>query len=396
MTPAARVQAAIDLLDRVIVAVASQGAAADTLIARYFKERRYAGSKDRRAVRDHVYAAIRAHVEPPASGRAAMIALAAQDPALAALFDGSAHGPAPIGDSETIAVPGQADPIPGWMTSLLAAPVEGEERAALLDRAPLHIRANGLRITRAALQERLPLAEVLANTPHGLSLPEGTALESSPEWQAGLLEVQDAGSQIIAAACDARPGQTVLDLCAGAGGKTLALAADMGGQGRLIAADVNRDRLARLSPRADRAGAEFIETLLLNGNQEEEALAPLTDACDVVLVDAPCTGMGTWRRNPEARWRLTPAAIRRATDLQRRVLHLAQPLVKPGGLLVYAVCSLLDSEGRDQVDAFLAAHDGWKAEESDWGRRKWGSGVLLTAKQDASDGFFFARLRKAC
>ncbi|MET0364924.1 MAG: RsmB/NOP family class I SAM-dependent RNA methyltransferase [Sphingobium sp.] len=396
MTPAARVQAAIEIVDQVIDAATTGGAAADTLVQRYFATRRYAGSKDRRAVRDHVYAAIRAHVEPPVSGRAAMIALTAHDPALAALFDGSAHGPAPIGEGERAAVPASGDPIPGWMAPLLAAPVDAAERTALLERAPLHVRANPLRITREALQSRLPQAEVLANTPHGLSLPEGTVLESSPEWQAGLLEVQDAGSQIIAAACDARPGQIVLDLCAGAGGKTLALAADMGGKGRLIAADVNRDRLARLAPRAERAGAAFIETLLLNGNREEEVLAPLTGGCDVVLVDAPCTGMGTWRRNPEARWRLTPDAIRRAAALQQRVLNLAEPLVKPGGLLVYAVCSLLDAEGREQVDAFLGAHGGWKAEQSDWGSRSWGNGVLLTAKQDASDGFFFARLRKPC
>ncbi|HEX7858606.1 MAG TPA: RsmB/NOP family class I SAM-dependent RNA methyltransferase [Sphingobium sp.] len=395
MTPAARVQAAIDLLDAIIAAATSQGAAADTLIARYFKERRYAGSKDRRAVRDHVYAAIRAHAEPPVSGRAAMITLAQRDPALAALFDGSAHAPAPIGAGEAGA-PLSTDTVPDWMSTLLSALVDESERTALLDRAPLHIRANALKTTRETLLKRLPEATILANTPYGLALPEGTALETTPEWQEGLLEVQDSGSQIIAAACEAKPGQTVLDLCAGAGGKTLALAADMGGEGRLIAADVNRDRLSRLAPRAERAGAAFIETLLLDGNREGEALAPLTGACDVVLVDAPCTGMGTWRRNPEARWRLTPDAIRRAGALQAHVVRLAVPLVKPGGLLVYAVCSLLDSEGRDQVARFLADHPGWTAEQSDWGGRTWGDGVLLTAKQDASDGFFFARLRKPC
>ncbi|MFT3965337.1 MAG: RsmB/NOP family class I SAM-dependent RNA methyltransferase, partial [Sphingobium sp.] len=337
-----------------------------------------------------------AHAEPPASGRAALAALAARDPALAALFDGSAHGPAPLAEGEADAAPVGADPIPGWMVPLIGELVDGEERAALLQRAPLHVRANGLRIAREDLLARLPGAAPLLNTPHGLALPEGTALEGSAEWQAGVLEVQDAGSQIIAAACGAKPGQTVLDLCAGAGGKTLALAADMGGQGRLVAADVNRDRLARLAPRAARAGAHFIETLLLDGNREEEALAPLTEACDVVLVDAPCTGMGTWRRNPESRWRLSPDAIARACALQARVLNLAAPLVMPGGLLVYAVCSLLDSEGRERADAFLRDLPGWKAEKSDWGGREWGNGVLLTAKHDASDGFFFARLRKPC
>ncbi|HEX7821712.1 MAG TPA: RsmB/NOP family class I SAM-dependent RNA methyltransferase, partial [Sphingobium sp.] len=228
MTPSARLQAGIDLLDAIISAATSNGPAADTLIARYFKERRYAGSKDRRAVRDHVYAAIRAHTLPPASGRAAMVALAQRDAALAALFDGSTHAPPPIGDAEWVTdAASHADPMPVWLLPLLADLVDGPERAALLERAPLHLRVNALKAERTALLAALPDATRLANTPHGIALPEGTALESTPEWQAGLIEVQDAGSQIIAAACQARPGQTVLDLCAGAGGKTLALAGDM-------------------------------------------------------------------------------------------------------------------------------------------------------------------------
>ncbi|CAN5175595.1 RsmB/NOP family class I SAM-dependent RNA methyltransferase [soil metagenome] len=395
MTPAARLQAAIDLLDAIIAAATGQGPAADTLIARYFKERRYAGSKDRRAVRDHVYRAIRAFAEPPVTGRAAMIALAARDPALAALFDGSVHAPAPIGSGE-VAPDVSADGLPPWLAPSLAALVDEAERAALLERAPLHLRVNALKATREALLARLPDAAPLAHCANGITLPDGTNLEALPEWQDGLLEVQDAGSQIIAAACDARPGQTVLDLCAGAGGKTLALAADMAGQGRLIGADTSRDRLSRLAPRAQRAGAGFIETMLLDGGREGRALGPLTGACDCVLVDAPCTGMGTWRRNPESRWRLTPDAIRRSTAAQHHVLTLAEPLVRPGGTLVYAVCSLLDPEGRDQIDRFLAANAAWVAEKSDWPGREWGNGRLLTPMSDATDGFFFARLRKAC
>lgn len=393
MTPAARLQAAIELLDAIIAAATSGGPAADTLIARYFKERRYAGSKDRRAVRDHVYAAIRAFAEPPPNGRAAMIALAQDDPALASLFDGSAHGPALIATGEGASL--SRDAVPAWLLPSLAALIGEEERPILLERAPLHLRVNGLSTTREALLERLPEAAPLA-TPMGLSLPEGTNLEALPEWDQGLLEVQDLGSQVIAAACEATPGMTVLDLCAGAGGKTLALAADMKGEGRLIAADVHRDRLARLAPRAQRAGASFIETLLLDGGREGASLAPLIGQCDVVLVDAPCTGMGTWRRNPESRWRLTPESIRRATQMQHHVLTLAESLVKPGGALIYAVCSLLDPEGRDQIDRFVAANATWHAEKSNRYGREWGLGQLLAPKYDASDGFFFARLRKAC
>lgn len=395
MTPAARVQAAIELLDQVIVAAAGQGAAADILIQRYFKERRYAGSKDRRAVRELVYNAIRAHAELPASGRAAMIALASDDPALAAQFDGAGHGPAPISAAEMADARVAPGTIPDWLVAKLAALVDEPEQLKLLARAPLHVRVNAIKANRDAVCAALPGATPLATTSHGIALPEGTLLEATPEWQAGLIEVQDAGSQYIAAACAARPGQAVLDLCAGAGGKTLALAADMANEGWLIAADINRDRLARLRPRADRAGAQFIETLLLDGGREAQALARLAGACDCVLVDAPCTGMGTWRRNPEARWRLSPDMLARAAGQQARILDLAAPLVKPGGALVYAVCSLLDPEGRGQVEAFLSRFSGWIAEDLTGAGRAWGPGRLLTPAHDASDGFFVARLRKA-
>lgn len=394
MTPAARVQAAIDLLDLVLASVARGGAAADTLIAGYFKERRYAGSKDRRAVRDLVYRAIRAFAQPPASGRAAMIGLADTDPDLAVLFDGSPHAPAPIGENDVRAAASEA-PLPPWMRRHLPSWFDGREQAALLGRAALHVRVNGLRTDRAAMQERFADAVPIAGTSFGLALPEGTAVDRAPASEPGLVEVQDAGSQIISAACRAIPGQIVLDLCAGAGGKTLALAADMTGEGRLIAADVNRQRLDRLRPRAECAAASFIETRLLDGGREAAALADLEGRCDCVLVDAPCTGMGTWRRNPEARWRLDAGMIARMTVLQAHVLDLAAPLVRPGGALVYAVCSLLEPEGPAQVDAFLARHAGWIVPSQENAGRAAGQGRILTPAHDSTDGFFFARLEKA-
>jgi len=385
MTPSARLQAAIELLDQVIAAARDDGAAADTLIARYFAERRYAGSKDRRAVRDLVYRAVRAFGEPPTSGRAVMVALARRDGELAVLFDGSRHAPAMITPDEPAAEPSL---IPAWIEPLLAAPVDEDERRALLDRAPLHVRVNALRTTRDALLARWPEAEPIPATAHGLSLPEGTNIEAD-----GLAEVQDAGSQIIAAACEARSGMTVLDLCAGAGGKTLALASDMGGEGRLIAADTVRDRLARLVPRAQRAGAT-VETRLLNPNREAEVLADLAAACDVVLVDAPCSGSGTWRRNPEARWRLTPERLDRIVALQSRLLDVAAPPVKSGGRLVFAVCSLIDREGRGQAEAFLERHSGWRSVPPNSAQCH-GPGTLLLPRRDNTDGFFFAVLEKA-
>lgn len=387
MTPSARVQAAIELLDQVIAAAQADGAAADTLIARYFAERRYAGSKDRRAVRDLIYKAIRSFGETPASGRAAMVALARADDALAALFDGSRHAPEAIKNEEAAPQPSL---LPGWIEPLLATPVDADERRALLDRAPLHVRANALRTSREALLARWPAAHTIDGTAHGLSLPEGTNVEAD-----GLAEVQDAGSQMIAAACAAKPGMTVLDLCAGAGGKTLALAADMGGpgdgEGRLIAADTVRDRLARLVPRAERAGA-CVETRLLDPRREAAALADLQGACDVVLVDAPCSGSGTWRRNPEARWRLTPERLDRIVALQAHILDYAASLVKPGGRLVFAVCSLIDREGCEQAEAFLARHPRWTAVSPQDLVRAHGPGTILLPRRDGTDGFFFATL----
>ncbi|WP_340264478.1 RsmB/NOP family class I SAM-dependent RNA methyltransferase [Sphingobium mellinum] len=388
MTPAARVQAAIELVDAIIASARDGGPAADTLIARYFKERRYAGSRDRRAVRDHVYDAVRRAAERPESGRAAMIGLARERPELGALFDGSVHGPPPIAPGEAEALPGS---VPGWLEPLLAAPVEQD---ALLGRAPVDLRVNRLKALPDAVAPLFPEAVRIAGLPDALRLPEGWPVEQSDPWKHGRVEVQDAGSQLISAACGAQPGMTVIDLCAGAGGKTLALAAAMAGRGTLIAADTIRSRLARLDPRAVRAGATFIETLLLDQGHEAGALESLNGRADVVLVDAPCSGTGTWRRNPEARWRLNPARLDRLVREQARILDFAAPLLAPGGVLVYATCALTDREGRDQVEDFLARHPRWTADPVAMAAgRPHGPGRLLTPGHDATDGFYFARLK---
>ncbi|WP_298397344.1 RsmB/NOP family class I SAM-dependent RNA methyltransferase [Sphingobium sp.] len=389
MTPSARIQAAIDLLDAIIATARDGGPAADTLIARYFKERRYAGSRDRRAVRDHVYDAIRRVAERPETGREAMIGLALERPEIAALFDGSAHAPLPIEPGEIGAAAGA---VPGWLQPLLAAPVE---QAALLGRAPVDLRVNRLKAVPADVAPLLPDAAPIAGLTDGLRLPEGSPIEQHAAWKDGRVEVQDAGSQWISAACGAQPGMTVVDLCAGAGGKTLALAAAMRGQGTLIAADTIRSRLSRLEPRAERAGATFIETLLMDQSHEARGLAALNGRADVVLVDAPCSGTGTWRRNPEARWRLTPARLARLVAEQARILDFAALVVAPGGVLLYATCALTDREGRDQVEAFLTRHAGWEAEPIDLPvGRPHGAGLLLTPGHDGSDGFYFARLKR--
>lgn len=390
MTPAARAQAAIELLDEIITSARDGGAAADTLIARYFKARRYAGSKDRRAVRELVYRAIRTAGERPANGRAALIGIG--DAEVVALFDGSPHGPAPIAEDEAGAEPGLA---PRWLAEKLAASLDPGELPALLERAPLDVRVNRLKASRDELLAEIPEATVGDHASDALRLPEGFAAEALPAWRDGLIEVQDEGSQLIAEACAAAPGMTVIDLCAGAGGKTLALAAAMRGQGRLIAGDVDRIRLSRLRPRAERAGVPKIETRLLDPGQELAALNGLEG--DVVLVDAPCSGTGTWRRNPEARWRLTPERLARLVALQAHILEVAAKLVRPGGHIVYAVCSLLDEEGSGQVAAFINSHPGWTADADIFGAgRIKGAGRLLTPAHDKTDGFFVARLRRPC
>lgn len=390
MTPAARVQAAIEVLDLVIAAARARGPSADRIIADWFRTRRFAGSGDRRAVRDLIYQAIRACGEIPASGRAAMLRVAQGDPAVAALFDGSRHAPAPIAPDEVAAAAGIA---PAWLEAALAeSGIAGDDAAALLARAPLDIRVNTLKTARETID--LPQAGLPLPMPDGLRFPHGTPVEQWDAYKDGRIEVQDAGSQLACQIAAAQPGERVVDLCAGAGGKTLALAAAMAGQGTLIACDSDRARLSRLAPRAARAGAAFVETRLLDSGRETDALGDLAGRCDVVLVDAPCSGAGTWRRNPEARWRLTPAELARLAALQGRLLALAAGLVRPGGRLVFVTCSLLDAEGADQAAAFLARHPGWAADlpATPLGTRR-GEGLRLAPLSDETDGFFIARFK---
>lgn len=394
MTPGGRAQAAIELLDAIIAAARDAGPAADTVIARYFAERRYAGSKDRRAVRALAYAAIRRAGERPESGRAALIGLADEDAALAACFTDEGHAPAAIVDDEPRAAAGVA---PAWLVERLrASGLEDAELVALKSRAPLDVRVNRHKADREQVREMLPDAVEL-RAPDGLRLPAGTAVDQLEAFRSGLIEVQDEGSQIVTMAARAEPGMAVVDLCAGAGGKSLALAAAMDNRGDLLACDVDRGRLSRLPPRAERAGATIVETRLLNPNREAEALADRRERADVVLVDAPCSGTGTWRRNPEARWRLSPERLGRLVATQQRLLKLAAALVRPGGALIHIVCSLLDEEGPGQVERFLADHPDWRAEPLQLpAGRPHRQGVRLTPAHDETDGFFVARLVRPC
>ncbi|MET4895981.1 RsmB/NOP family class I SAM-dependent RNA methyltransferase [Sphingomonadaceae bacterium jetA1] len=395
MTPAARTQAAIELLDAVVASAAAGGAAADTLIARYFSTRRYAGSKDRRAVRELVYAAIRQAGPMPPSGRAAMLALADLDPVLAESFDGSAHGPVPILADEPRAEGGVA---PSWLVEALTrSGLTEAQQAALISRAPLDVRVNSLATTREAVLAQWPEANPTPLAPLGLRLPNGTPVEQSDIYRAGLVEVQDEGSQLVGAALAAAPDEWLVDLCAGAGGKTLQLAAAMDNRGALLACDVDRARLQRLLPRAERAGATIIESRLLNPGREVEMLADWAGKADGVLIDAPCSGTGTWRRNPEARWRLSPDRLARLQAMQAQVLDIGAALVKPGGRMIYIVCSLLDVEGTEQVAAFRDRHPRWSVEVLPGAiGAAHGHGRRLDPASHGTDGFFVACLRAPC
>ncbi|MGN6057718.1 MAG: RsmB/NOP family class I SAM-dependent RNA methyltransferase [Sphingomicrobium sp.] len=391
MTPAARLQAAIEILDEVIVSAREDGPPADAIVTRYFKHRRYAGSKDRRAVRVLVFRAIRRSAERPETGRSVVLGLADDEPQLLELF-GQPRGPEPPVPGEAAAPPSS---VPHWLEAELSPLVARQEWPALLERAPVDLRVNVARASRGDLLREFSAGQPTPLSPWGIRLPPDSRVDDHPAYSGGLIEVQDEGSQLIALACEAAPGERIIDLCAGAGGKSLAIAAAAPGA-EILATDSNRSRLSKLPQRTERAGA-VIETRLLSPPHELDELVDWREGCDLILVDAPCSGSGTWRRNPEGRWRQTPERLERVIGVQKRLLDVAAELVKPGGGLVYAVCSLLSREGAGQIDCFLQRHSSWISEETPIaGGRLDGAGRLLTPGYDRTDGFFVARLKRPC
>ncbi len=390
MRPEARIKAALDILADIFA-----GKAADRALKDWGSQNRYAGGGDRRAVAAHVYAAIRAGqtLKPRAAMLLGLKAQGLADQA-DALFSGVGYGPDPLTPDERAILAGdvKAEGLSGWLADafqLAFGAAAEEEYAALMQRAPLDLRINTLKASpdiETVLAAEGIVVETVPGAPLALRVTDGAAqVGSSQAYHDGLIEIQDAGSQIISALADAQPGMKVLDLCAGAGGKALALAAAMQNSGHILACDTGPQRLDRLQPRAARAGVSIIETRHLDPDWLD-APSPFETLFDLVIVDAPCSGSGTWRRNPETRLLLTEAKVAALTHLQSRLLDAAAGLVRPGGHLAYMTCSVLPQENEGVSDGFLARTTSFAG---------LGHNMRLSPHSMGTDGFFCARFHRA-
>ncbi len=424
MTPAGRLDAAIELLG----AIETDPRPADAVANAFLRTRRFIGGGDRREISEITWSVLRARrrlgwwlerIGAPVTPRLLSLAMMVLGGMTAhraeSAFGGSRFAPAPLDEAEkralaqlathTLDHPGMPDgvrlEIPDFVVEKFRARFGARldaECAAMLTQAPLDLRANLLKTTReaaiAALARDGLRAEPTRLSPWGLRLPGRQNVTASAAFRDGLVEIQDEGSQLVALLADVRPGMRVVDYCAGAGGKTLALAMMMANKGHLVACDVSAPRLDAAIKRLRRAGVHNAERHLLApgdkwGKRQEQK-------CDVVLVDAPCTGTGTWRRNPDARLRLTEQDLAELTVKQARILDEAQRLVKPGGHLVYATCSVLAEENEAQIDGFLARHAGFRvvALAEPWPDYLRGDALRLSPARDQTDGFFACRFER--
>jgi 16S rRNA (cytosine967-C5)-methyltransferase len=438
MIPAARVQAAIELLQAIDE---SAKAPADRVAAGYFKQRRYVGSKDRAAVQGVVYDVLRRRLQldwwlaraglaEPDPRRRVLACLAlitgwkATD--IAAAFSGARHAPDPLTPKEQAALkrlagraldhPDQPVEVRGNLPLWLKPAFEAafgdglaRELAALLEPATVDLRVNALKSTRGEALARLKSegldCEPTRLSPLGLRLAQRRPLGETGAFRDGAVEVQDEGSQIVALLVGARPGMRVVDFCAGAGGKALAMAARMNNKGHVVACDVSKIRLEASARRLRRAGAHNVERRLI-ADETDPWIKRHKRAFDRVLVDAPCTGSGAWRRNPDGRWSLDAKDLEELKPKQARILASAARLVKPGGRLVYATCSLLKEENEDQVASFLAAQPDFRVVPIGraWAETVGAEGgpecpcpppfLMLTPARHGTDGFFAAVMER--
>ncbi len=429
MTPAAHVSAAIEIL----ADLAQRRRPAAEALKDWGASHRFAGSKDRAAIASLVFDALRKSssaqwIMGAETPRATMLgalreARGLNAEAIAALCSGERHAPEPLTEDErrrleTATLDGAPDHVrgdyPEWLADRFAAAFgarAAEEGAALATRAPVDLRVNILKASReqalAKLSHLNPAPTPLS--PIGLRIDagqgRGPALPAETAYVKGLVEPQDEASQLASLLCAAAPGEQVLDLCAGGGGKALALAGQMHNRGQLYAYDADGRRLMPIHERLERAGARNIQVRQPKG--KADVLADLEGRCDLVLIDAPCTGAGTWRRHPDAKWRLAPGALELRLKEQAALLGQARRFVKPGGRLAYVTCSLLIDENESQIGAFLAAHPefaaisaGDMAEDAglpDLARfaSPHGAGIRLSPATSGTDGFYVSVMRKA-
>jgi 16S rRNA (cytosine967-C5)-methyltransferase len=431
MTPSARLSAAIEVLGAI---ESERRPAADALKA-WGLAHRFAGSGDRAAIAGLVYDALRrrassAYIMGGDSPRAVLLGMLKRERgmdvgAIAKLADGSRFAPAPLSDDErrrldaadlSGAPPHVAGDYPEWLDVQFAKTFgdeRAEEGAALASRAPLDLRVNTLKGERdhAAAMLADYKSELSRWSPSGLRIALGAdakapPIQAEPAFLKGVVEVQDEGSQLAALFSAAQGGEQVLDLCAGGGGKTLALAAMMANKGQLFATDPNKGRLAPIHERLKRSGARNVQVRTPKSIHTE--LDDLQARMDLVLIDAPCTGTGSWRRNPDAKWRMRPGALAERVKEQAEILDLAVAFAKPGGRIVYVTCSVLDDENGGQVRGFLARHPEFAATPSNdiaapLGERAFlfnkaarlsDEGLLMTPRRTDTDGFFVSVLRK--
>jgi 16S rRNA (cytosine967-C5)-methyltransferase len=438
MTPGARIQAAVELLGSILASWQSEKRIpADKLIENYFRSRRFIGSKDRAYVGELVYwvlrhkAALEWWLAEKLKGdvharaivlTALMLRKECDLPMLAAHTQDSAHALPSLTVPEKarceqvygqmIEQPDMPDPVrsnyPQWMDAMLRESFGArfeEAMRALNTQAATDLRVNTLKTTREELLEGLRSEAFDVSptplSPVGIRLAKRAPIFTSQFFKAGHFEVQDEGSQMVALLVDAKAGDKVVDFCAGAGGKTLAIAAMMKNKGRILAWDNSEKRLSQIKERLKRAGVDNVQIHAIE-NEHDQFIKRHKASCDRVLVDAPCSGTGTWRRNPDIKWRFNEKDLQEVLAVQQSILQSAARLVKPGGRLIYATCSILQSENERQVEEFLknvnnfrvvCARKLWDKNSFD-GDADAASYLSVTPHQDGVDGFFAAVLER--
>ena len=424
MTPAARTACAIEILENVV----TSHRPADRVVSDSMRQRRYMGSKDRQAVSDQVFRVLRHRArydwwlktaQLPETPRGwVIIDVAAHAPEMMrTLFSGGRFGPEPLTPHERRLVEAielhSLEPkemprsvvleVPEWAAEPLQRSLGDrieDELSAMLDSAPMDLRVNTLLATRpeaqAALAEEGVMTEPTPHSPMGLRVWRRKPLGTLEVFREGLVEVQDEGSQLLATLVDAKAGMHVVDMCAGAGGKTLAIAAQMDNKGRITALDIHGHKLERARERLRRAGIQNARCRLIEGTRDRW-FKRHKDEYDRVMVDAPCSGTGTWRRNPDARWGRLGVDLEELTALQDQLLHRAASIVKPGGRLIYGTCSLLDVENEHRVAAFIEKHPEFSLLHAAQIVPVEGCGefLQLSPARHGTDGFFGAVLIRA-